>query len=178
MPFEVRVEPFPRRPGLVTSPAVLRLLEFLEASGGAAPGACDLLFKRKGEAARRFASLRAAGYAVRAYLGNETLWLPRAHSVWDAASFARQRAAGWFAARLFESGGRYGAGKAFFPDGSEMAVAVVPYDRLPPPPCVVVLAAAVKGIQGCVPPGAYWCREEDLEGSNLPACLKFENDVK
>ncbi|WP_141264579.1 MULTISPECIES: hypothetical protein [unclassified Neomoorella] len=141
-------------------------------------GACELLFRRKGEAARRFASLRAAGYAVRAYLGGETLWLPRAHSVWDAASFARQRAAGWFAARLFGSGGRYGAGKAFFPDGSEMAVAVVPYDRLPPPPCVVVLVLGAKEGRGLVPPGAYWCREEDLAVSDLPACLNFKNDVE
>lgn len=178
MPLEIRIEPFPRRPGLVTSPAVLRLLEFLEASGGAAPGACDLLFKRKGEAVRRFKSLRAAGYAVRAYLGGEMLWLPRAHSVWDVASFARQRAIGWFAVRLFESGGRYGAGKAFFPDGSEMAVVVAPYDRPSPPPCVIVLAVGVKEGRGHVPPGAFWCREEDLAESDLPSCLNFAQEVK
>ncbi|MGB9848856.1 MAG: hypothetical protein ACPLSY_03380 [Moorellaceae bacterium] len=178
MPPEVRIEPIPHRPGLVTSPAVLRLHEFLEASGGASPGACDLLFRQKGEAARRFASLRAAGYAVRAYLENETLWLPRAHTVWDAASFARQRAIGWFAARLFESGGRFGAGRAFFPDGSEMPVAVVPYDRPPSLPCVVVLASGSGDARRHVPPRVFWCREEDLVVCDLPSCLKYREDVK
>jgi len=172
---ELVIDPVPPRPGLVTSPAVLRLLEFLESSGGAPPGACALLFKRKSDASRRMTSLVKAGYAVKARLGDSELWLPRAHGVWDEGSFLRQRALGWFAARLAESGGKLTGSKAVFPNGSEMSVVVLPYDRPLPPPSVVVFAAG----SGCAAPaGCFWCREEDLIEKDLPSCLKYVRPVK
>ncbi|WP_027719126.1 hypothetical protein [Desulfovirgula thermocuniculi] len=172
MPLEVRVEPLLRRPGLVTSPGVLRLLEFLEACGGATPAACALLFRGgEREARRRMDSLRAAAYAARAFLAGEELWLPRAHSVWDPASFLRQRALGWFAARLAQSGGRVSGGTALFPSGDALPVAVLPFDALPPGRCVAVVAAGAKA--GDLPPGYFWCREEDLEASDLPSCMSY-----
>lgn len=168
----VRIEPAARRPGFVTSHAVLRLFEFLEASGGAPPEACGLLFRKPSEARRRMDSLRAAGFAARAFLGDEELWLPRVHTVWEwePASFLRQRALGWFAARLSRSGGRYADGRAEFPNGRSMPVAVLPYDALPSPPCVIIVAAGHPVPP--LPPGSFWCREEDLGAQELPQCLR------
>lgn len=154
--------------GMVTSPAALKLLEFLEASGGAPPEACSLLASRPRE---RFNSLRAAGFALRASLDGEELWLPREHGVRSPRDFARQRALGWFAARLTEARGRFSGNRAFFPNGREMPVAVLPFDSaLPATAFVAVLARG--GRPEDLPAGCFWCQEESLRRQMLRECLR------
>ncbi|MGQ9826057.1 MAG: hypothetical protein ACUVSK_13935 [Desulfotomaculales bacterium] len=115
------VEPA-RMPGYVTSPKVESFIRFLEATGGAPPDACYLVFKRAGEL---FSKARAAGYAVAAQLGTSSLWLPVRHYVREEAGFRWQEALGWFFARLLEAGGQVKeGGAAVFPNGQEMQITV------------------------------------------------------
>lgn len=114
------VEPA-RTPGFITSSKVEEFVRFLEATGGAPPDACYLVFKRAGEL---FNKSRAAGYALCARLGISVLWLPARHFVANEEAFRWQAALGWFFARLVEAGGKVEDGAAVFPNGKAMRVTV------------------------------------------------------
>lgn len=155
-------------PGLLTSERALRVLEFLEAAGGAPESALGILYR---DAPKRLRSLRAGGWAYRARLGGETLWLPRtADPPQTETEFRRQAAIGWLAARLAEAGGVYAAGAAAFPNRATFPVLVVPPDRPPAKPILAVFldAEGAEGLAG----GSLWCRAADLERERLEKCLR------
>ncbi|MCL6557261.1 MAG: hypothetical protein K6U74_00390 [Firmicutes bacterium] len=116
----LHVEPA-RTPGFITSPRVEEFVLFLEATGGAPPDACHLVFKKAGEL---YNKARAAGYALSARLGNAVLWLPSRHFVVNEETFRWQYALGWFFARLVEAGGRAEDGTAVFPNGKKLRLSV------------------------------------------------------
>ena len=148
------VEPA-RPPGLVTSQKTDAFIRFLEASGGAPPDACCLIFKKAWEL---FKKARGAGYAVAARLGGETLWLPVPNLVKDPEVFVWQRALGWFAARLVEAGGRFEDGAAHFPSGQVLTVTVREKGRL-------VAASSAEGKK-------YAWDVESLKTKKLSECVR------
>lgn len=155
-------------PGLVTSERALRVLELLEAAGGAPESALGILYR---DAPKRLRSLRAGGWAYRARLGGETLWLPRsANPPGTELEYRRQAAIGWLAARLAEAGGIYAAGAASFPNRQSFPVAVLPPDKAPSKPCLAVLLDNTTP-QGLAT-GSLWCRADALAAQRLEQCLR------
>jgi hypothetical protein len=159
-------------PGLVTSERALRVLEFLEACGGAPEEALLLLDPHRPDRTRKsLASLRAGGWAYRARLDGEMLWLPRgADPPRTELEFRRQSVIGWLAARLAEAGGAYAAGAAVFSNRQAFPALVVPPDRPGRGSVLAVLldCASPDGL----PAGSLWVRAEDLRVERLERCLR------
>lgn len=160
---------YPRpSPGLVVSERGLRVLEFLEACGGAPEAALDVLYR---DAPKRLRALQGGGWAYRARLDGRTLWLPRsAAAPRTETEFLRQEAIGWLAVRLAEAGGAYAAGAASFPSRQVFPVAVMPPDK---PREVAVLAVLLDGAgPDGLPAGSLYVSAQDLEKVKLEKCLK------
>lgn len=156
-----------KEPGIINSPKVLEVLEFLESCAGAPEGALAVLFPHYQQALR---VLRGSGYVRRCWKpGKEPFWCPPGKPFPDDSSYVARCALGWLAARLYEAGAKLEGRYAVFQNNYKLKVYVVP--PLPIKQKENGLAVLLSNDNEEIPRGWYYVEYQRLKKKLIKECL-------